>query len=274
MALRILVLLALFGCQAETAGAISETPRLISLSPAITDTLVALGIGSQLVAVSQFCSAPDARQLPRLGGVQDLPIEAIRSLQPSLILSSDSQHGPGDKLRQAGFDVVQFSEGSLSEILLSIKKVGEAVGRGPAGKTLAARLRQELHNLKRPNPGKAKRVLLVFSGAEGPVRSVWTAGPGGWLGELLQQAGLENARSDGPAYAQIGAEGLIALAPEIIIELHGQNRDEAKPINERWSALSQIPAVRHKQLFRWHGEALLRPGPRLIELARKLAALQ
>jgi iron complex transport system substrate-binding protein len=274
MALRTLVLLALFGCQAKTVKVASETPRLISLSPAITDTLAALGVASQIVAISQFCSAPDARQLPRLGGVQDLPVEAISALQPSLILSSNSQHGPGGKLQQAGFEVVQFSEGSLSDILLNVEGIGVAVGRDLAGKALAARLRQELKSLKRQPPGNAQRVLLVFSGAEGPVRSVWTAGPGGWLGELLQQTGLENARSAGPAYAQIGAEGLIALAPEIIVELNGQNRDDAKPMNERWAALNQIPAVRHNKLFRWSGEALLRPGPRLIELARKLAALQ
>ena len=64
--------------------------RLVSLAPAITETVLALGAENQLVAVSNYCVLPPGVKLPRIGSSLTPSFEAIASLHPSLILCDDS----------------------------------------------------------------------------------------------------------------------------------------------------------------------------------------
>ena len=118
------------------------------------------------------------------------------------------------------------------------------------------------------------RVLLVFSSQGEPVSQAWVAGPGGWLGDLVSHVGLFNVLHEGLSYAQLSTEAIIELQPDAIVQLHGQEQDDAAPIGKRWGDLKQLYAVKNARLHRLSGEALLRPGPRLIELARALAAMR
>ena len=186
MALRALALVALFGCPATPATPSSPSEhitRLISLSPALTDTVVALGAADLLVGVSAYCTLPKGIQAARLGGVQDLPLEAIVQLQPTLIVTSDSKHGPAKRLRAAGLRVETLSEGGLEAVIENISRLGVLLQRDAQGRSLRQRLTDSLSVLA-PQPGAAKpRALVVFSSEGEPVRQARAAGPGGWLGE-------------------------------------------------------------------------------------------
>ncbi len=274
MALRFLVLAALVGCNGGKELSASKRSGIVSLSPALTDTIIALGAADQLVGISRYCTMPKGRILPRLGGVQDLPIEAIQSLRPSLVITSDSRHGPGEKLKQAGFNVEQFSEGSLNDVLETFSQLGAAIGRPEKGRQLSAQIKAELASLAAPLTLHSKSVLLVFSSQGEPVSQAWVAGPGGWLGNLVAHVGLINVLSEGLSYPQLSTEAIIELQPDVIVELHGQEQDAASPMSGRWGALKQLGAVKNGSLHRLSGEALLRPGPRLVELARSLAGMR
>jgi iron complex transport system substrate-binding protein len=271
--LRLISALALLSCAPEAVDSGVQPARLISLSPALTDTVIALGAGAELVGISAYCSAPNGAEPVRLG-VQDAPIEAITALRPSLVLVSDSRHGPSEILRRAGLPVRRFGEKGLAEILANTRRVGAAIGRPQAAEKLAASIHNRLAALA-PKPGaKRPRVLLVFATSGSPLHTVWAAGPSGWMGDLLRAVGLDNALTKGPSYAQLSAEGILTLAPEMIVEVVGSGADNAVGMTARWAHLSNLPAVRHRRLHRLRGAALLRPGPRLIELAERLAVLR
>ena len=275
MALRPVALILCLGCQATQPSVAPDiVPRIVSLSPALTDTVVALGAGDSLVGLSRYCSAPKGRELPRLGGVQDAPIESILSLRPTLVLTSDSRHGPNQKLSRAGLKVVAFSEGRLAAILQSFEDIGQTINRIEQGRSLRRQTQDLLDQLKPSSQPKNNRALLIFSSDGEPVRQMWAAGPGGWLGDLLESVGFDNVLVSGPSYAQLSAEALIALKPDVIIELNARSSDNAQPILKRWGAFKTLPAVRNQRLHRLSGEAILRPGPRLVELARSLAELR
>ena len=278
MAWRTLALLTLAACPAPTTGGSDkgtvQEPRLISLSPALTDAVVALGAGAHLVGISQYCPMPQARQLPRLGGVHDASLERIAGLRPTLILSTASKHGPAKQLQQAGLPVHTFSEGRLQDILKGFEVLGETLGVAEEGRRLRDKVTEQLNTLAGTRKGPKTRVLVVFSSEGEPLHTVWAAGPGGWLGDLLEHLGFANVLTSGPSYAQISVEGLLALAPDLVVEIHGSKKTRAQPMTVTWGALKQLPAVKNKRLHRLTGEAYLRPGPRLIELAKELASLR
>ena len=278
MAWRSLVPFILAACPTPTTEGSREgptqAPRLISLSPALTDTVVALGAGAQLVGISQFCQMPFARKLPRLGGVQDASLERIALLRPTLILSTDSKHGPAHRLQQAGLPVHTFSEGRLHAVLKGFEVLGKTLGKAEEGRRLRDKVTKQLDALAGQSKGSQTRVLVVFSTEGQPLHTVWAAGPGGWLGDLLTHLGFANVLTRGPSYAQISVEGLLALAPDVVVEIQGNKKASAQPMAAQWRALGQLPAVKNKRLHRLTGEAYLRPGPRLLELAEALASLR
>ena len=147
MALRFLVLAALVGCNGGKESSASKRSGIVSLSPALTDTIIALGAVDQLVGISRYCTMPKGVVLPRLGGVQDLPLEAIQSLRPRLVITTDSRHGPAEKLRLAGVPVEQFSEGTLNDVLKTFSQLGAMIGRpekfqsGPEGSEVRTAVR-------------------------------------------------------------------------------------------------------------------------------------
>src|SRR5262245_2864728 len=61
--------------------------RIITLAPAITDTLYAIGAGPEVVGVSDYCDVPEAKRLPRLGSGLTPSYERIAELTPTLIVS-------------------------------------------------------------------------------------------------------------------------------------------------------------------------------------------
>jgi len=275
MALRAVALILCLGCQAvEPEPSAKVSARIVSLSPALTDTVIALGQGSALVGLSRYCSAPKGGDLPRLGGVQDAPTESVLNLKPTLVLTSDSVHGPAKKLRLAGLEVASFSEGGLADILGNLEALGRMIGQPEQGKSLRLETEKKIQQLRPKTPAENNRALLVFSSKGEPVRQLWAAGPNGWLGELLVAAGFENVLVSGPSYAQLSTEALLVLKPDLIIELNGSSNDQAGPISKRWGAFKSLPAVRNQRLHRLSGEALLRPGPRIVELAESLADLR
>jgi len=275
MALRAVALILCLGCQATEPQATAEVPaRIVSLSPALTDTVIALGQGSALVGLSRYCSTPKGGDLPRLGGVQDAPVESVLNLKPTLVLTSDSVHGPAKNLRLAGLEVASFSEGRLADILGNFEALGRVIGQPERGRSLKLDTQNRLQQLQPKTPAKNNRALLVFSSKGEPVRQLWAAGPKGWLGDLLVAVGFENVLVSGPSYAQLSTEALLALKPDLIIELNGSSNDHAEPISKRWGTFKSLPAVRNQRLHRLSGEALLRPGPRIVKLAESLAALR
>jgi ABC-type Fe3+-hydroxamate transport system substrate-binding protein len=64
-----------------------EPKRIVSLSPAITETLFMLGLGDRVIGVSAFCARPEEAKLRRkVGSYSTTNIDLLREMNPDLIL--------------------------------------------------------------------------------------------------------------------------------------------------------------------------------------------
>ena len=68
---------------------VPKTPkRVVSLSPAVTEIMFAIGADSLLVGRTEFCVfPPEATRIENLGGISNLNIEKVLSCNPDLIIS-------------------------------------------------------------------------------------------------------------------------------------------------------------------------------------------
>src|SRR6476469_11238530 len=87
----VLLVCAAFGL--TPAAQIRARPqRIISLVPALTEMLFAIGAGPQVVAVSSFDEyPPEVLKLPRVGALIDPDLERLPSLRPDLVIVYESQ---------------------------------------------------------------------------------------------------------------------------------------------------------------------------------------
>lgn len=264
-----------FSAAAAEAGssAAHAAERLVSLVPAITETLFALGLGERVVGVSTHCDwPPAARALPKVGTFSEPVAEAIVSLRPDLVLTSPS---PGNEtavraIERTGVRVaVVRSEGGLAEAREAMLDVARQVGAAAEGERLVAAIDARLAAVRGAAEGLPHPPAAIVVGREPLV----LAGPGSYLGELLVLAGARNiADAIGGRWPRAGLEFLVASAPEVLVDLSMSMGEvpQEEDLVRAWSALPSVPAVANRRIVADRASLLLRPGPRIGEAAEVL----
>lgn len=251
--------------------------RIVSLVPALTETLFALGAGDRLVAVSSFDNLPpDAAGLPRVGALLDPDVERILALRPDLVLTYGSQEELQAQLRRAGIGAYSYRHAGLSGVLDTIRDLGRLVGRRDAADRLARTVAGRIDAVRARVRGRPKlRTLLVFGRDPGTLRGLYASGGRGFLHEMLEAAGGANVFADADRESvQPSLETVLARAPEAVIEVRASGFGTAADVaRERaaWGALTALPAVRWGRVHFLSGQHLVVPGPRVAEGTEAIA---
>ena len=248
--------------------------RLISLVPAITETLFALGLGERVVGVSTYCDfPPEARALPKVGTFSEPVAEAIVALHPDLVLTSPS---PGNEsavraIERAGVRVaVVQSEGGLAESRSAMLAVADVVGAKPEGERLLATIDARIEAVRSAASSLEKPRVAVVVGREPLV----LAGPASYLGELVVLAGGVNVADPvGGRWPRVGLEYLVQSSPQVLVDLSISmgEQDSAGALFLAWSSIAKVPAIASGRVVGDERSVMLRPGPRLGEAAVALA---
>lgn len=271
--------------------------RIVSLLPSATETLFALGLGDQLVAVTHECDyPPEAALLPIVtrstlgledkdsGGIEaavslaaaegrslyEVDTEAIRALHPDLVIAQDvcrvcavSADQVAEELD--GIPMIRQHPHSLADVLADIEELAAACGADAA--PLMAELRSRIDAASR------------LAQRQGPVRGVfleWIDPPyraGHWTPDLLVLAGIEDpfALAGVPSIALSWAD-VVAARPELLILAPcGFTRERA--LEEAALVQTNINGVGAARVVVLDGSAYFnRPGPRLVDSLEHLVA--
>jgi ABC-type Fe3+-hydroxamate transport system substrate-binding protein len=119
-------------------------PRVVSLCPSITETLVALGGLKQLAAATRFCTRPKGLLwgLPRIGGTKDPDVPRILDLRPDLVFANEEENRIEDvqALRDAGVSVDVSFPKAVADVPPDVRRWGARIGHAAEGEELAARI--------------------------------------------------------------------------------------------------------------------------------------
>lgn len=245
--------------------------RIVSLKPAITDVIVAMGQGDRLVGVTKYCEVPSEIARPAIVGDYTRPyLERIIALRPDVVLNSreNSSRKSIERLRETGVVVELLPFGSRKDILASTERIGEIIGHADDGKRLALDMQRSLAEIEtRWKKLPRVRVLIVWGR-----RPLVVAGGGSFIDEYLPGIGAINVMSATKIpYPRIGLEELISLDPDVIVDL--SMGSEGKGSDGRiWDKAPTLKAVRNKRVYIL-STSDFRPGPRLIKGLGKLADL-
>ena len=253
----------------SAAAGAQSAARIISLVPALTEMLFAIGAGPQVIAVSSYDDfPPDTKRLPRVGALLDPDVERILALRPDLVLTYGSQDALEAQLASAGIRTFSYRHGGLDALFRTLRELGVATGRAAEAGRAADRIRQQLDAVRgrvrgRPRP----RVLLVFGREPGTLNQLYASGGAGFLHEMLEIAGGTNVLADvGRESVQPSHETLLTRAPDVVLEIRATRPvADADVARERaaWATLSSIPAARSGRIYFLNGKYLAVPGPRV-----------
>ncbi|MHB0911849.1 MAG: ABC transporter substrate-binding protein [Armatimonadota bacterium] len=239
--------------------------RIISLSPAVTEVLFAIGAGGRVIADTNYCDYPaEAAKLPKVGGYFDPNAEKIVSLSPDLVIGQASAcRSTLDHLASLGIGVIAVEPKDLQGVSDTVRLIGRAVGAD--GEALASSLdaRRRAVNERAKRHKDRPKVLFLFD-----TESLFTAGGGSYIGDLIRRAGGENIAADiRSPWPEISMEKVVAENPEVIViggrhgslEIENVSRLTSDP---RWRS---VAAVKNRRIYVLNDDTLSLPGPRLIE---------
>ena len=244
--------------------------RIVSLIPAVTEMLFALGAGPQVIAVSSFDEyPPQVKSLPRVGALLDPDLERTLSLRPDLVIVYQSQTDFRRQLERASVPVYVYKHAGLPDVLETLTSLGARIGRSSeAAATVRqitdhlARIRARVKGLPRP------RTLAVFGRDALALRGIYASGGIGFVNDMLNAAGGENVFGDVRRQSvQATTELILARRPDVILELRAGRMAEVLQAKERavWGALAAVPAVRNHRIAIVSDPRTVMPGPRVAE---------
>ena len=264
----------------ETRAVVDETgrrlavparvERIVSLAPNLTEIAFALGLEEKLVGVTSHCDFPAAaRAKPQVGDVVNPSLERILELKPDVVLgtTAGNRRETVEALERLGVPLYGVEARSVEGIFVSIRDIAELAGTPRAGVELAEHLEARLAAVEE-GTARATRPRVLFA--------IWmeplvTIGNDTFLNDVLARAGAVSVTADlGESWPRLSVEEVIARDPDYLIlpRTHSLQASFERLVQE--DPWRRLRAVRENRIV-WLDDAVLRPGPRIVDAIEELA---
>jgi ABC-type Fe3+-hydroxamate transport system substrate-binding protein len=255
-------------CRAEQRIPASRMTRFVSLSPAITETLFAIGAGPFVVGVSDYCHYPlEVERLPHVGSGYTPRYEAIVGLTPTVVFVERVNEETGRDLAKV-LNVKFLSWLTLEQVAQSTRQLGQLTGHEAAAERTA---RAYEETMKSRIAANSPRILLVMPHPAGQLREAWFIRRNSIHGRVLEAAGAINAVTDdvnGPPHLSL--EQVIRLDPDGIIILEDARVNDTRLAHD-WQQLRVLAAVQKNHIQQIAVPGVTIPGPRIIDFVERLS---
>jgi iron complex transport system substrate-binding protein len=252
-----------------------KAKRIVSLSPAATEILYAVGAGKAMVGATTFCNYPAAaNDLAKIGGysARTISLESIVALRPDLVIGEASMHGQlAAQIEGAGMAFAGVTLANFDDIYLGMANFARAGGdeQTSAAAIASMKARVEAVRIKTAAIPANRRPTVFWEVWNEPLM---TAGPKTFIGMVLAAAGARNLFADiSEDWPVISFEAIVARNPDWIMasETHASAvTPESLARRPGWSSLN---AVRNRKIALFDGDIVSRPGPRFVEAMELVA---
>ncbi|WP_026575279.1 ABC transporter substrate-binding protein [Bacillus sp. UNC438CL73TsuS30] len=248
--------------------------RIVSLIPSNTEIVYALGLGKEVVGVSDFDNYPeDVTKKAKVGG-QEINVEKIISLKPNLVLAHESaaniEKTALQQLRDAGIKVLVVKNADhFEQVYDTIDMIGKATGETGKVPVMIKGMKDKLAAIqaKAKEIKDKKKVLIEVS----PAPEIYTAGKNTFMDEMLAMINADNIAKDQKGWVKIDEEAMVKRNPDVIVTTYGYyvKNPITKVLNQKgWE---NVNAIKNKQVVDVNSDIMNRPGPRIVEGVENLA---
>ncbi len=246
--------------------------RTVTLAPNLTEIVVAAGAGSTLVGVTSADDyPPPVDTLPRFSALP-LDFEAITKLDPDLVLATDQVNSSRDAATfdELGIPIYFFSFSTVDDIIGAIRTTGDLIGTAAAAQSTADSLTAALGTLRHHTgsiPGSERPRVLFLIGDD----TLYAFGQNSYVHTLIELAGGRSITDSMATTAPtLSEEFVLTEKPDVIIGAFGADYDPDRllELHPTWDI---VPAIQHGRVYSLNPDWVLRPGPRIVQGARRMA---
>ena len=253
--------------------------RVISLVPAVTETIEAVGLRERLVARTRYDEQPSLAHLPSVGGGLDPSLEQITQLLPDLVVAWRDAGGMGslsNRLDELGIPVFQVEIESLADFRRSTRDLARLLDAVPAADSMLATVDAGLSEVREVVNGLPLRTSLFLAQRDPPM----AAGPGTFVDSIFAVAGTANVLNDvSQEWPLISLEDVLWRDPDfIVLPVWGLGpADASADVPPEVETLLQapgwreVPAVAEGRVIAVDAVLFARPGPEMHRAAAALA---
>ena len=229
---------------AQCLTSASAARRVVSLHPAATEILLALGASDALVARMEGDVAALA-ELPSVGEMLTPDLEVLASVQPDMVIAwvGSDLAALARVVGRRGGRVEGIAVDRLADVTPAIARIGDWVGRPDEAAELSAAFASTLAEA-RAHRAQRERLRVLWIVWSEPIVA---AGSGTFIHDVIEVAGGENAASSaGQGWPRLGPESLVALDPDVLVWPVGPGMFARHELPDRtgWRALRAVSAGR------------------------------
>jgi len=249
-----------------TSVTIPSAPRkIVSLTPASTEILFAIGLGPEVVGRTEADDyPPEAAAVPTVASYTAVDVEKIVGLGADLVIAGGNGFNPPDsiaKLRSLGIPVVVVYAKDVQGVFDDIRLVGRASGASPAADDLAASMASQFDAIRTATSGLEEPLVFYEIDASS---KIYTAADDSFLAEMIGIAGGKPLTTGSATNYELPLEQLVSANPSIILlgdAAYGVTADQVRA-RSGWGT---IAAVRAGAIEPVDDVVITRPGPRLVQ---------
>ena len=252
----------------------AQPVAIISLSPTATETLYAIGAGSQVKAVDDQSNFPaeSASKKSKLSGFEP-NVEAIAAMKPDLVVISDDSKGLSTALGKLGIATLLGAPAkTIDDVYTQIEQLGAATGHVGDAAALVGQMQTDLSTTL-ASVVKTTAPVTFFHEVD---KTGYTATSATFIGAIYKMLGLTNIADsvgDTTGYPQMSTEAIVTANPQIVFLSDALYGESAATVAARpgWSA---VDAVKNNHIVALDSDVASRWGPRTVELVKAIAAAQ
>ncbi len=246
--------------------------RIISLSPANTEIVFALGAGDRLVGGTSFDDFPaEAVDLPDVATYQGVITEQVVGLEPDLVLAAGNYFTPPDdvsRLRELGYPVIVVYAPDVPAVLADIELIGAAIGTGDEAAAMTARMSEQLDAVAVAAAATGRTPRTFYQIGSEP--EIYAPAPESFVADMVALAGGEPITTSDPVVFSIPLEELVVADPEVIVVGDANYGVCPADVAARpgWGDMTAVVAGAIRPV---DDVPVTRPGPRLAQGLASLA---
>ncbi len=246
--------------------------RIVSLSPTATESLLAIGAGSQVVAVDDQSDYPKNAPKTSLSGFTP-NVEAIAAYRPDLVVIAYDPKGLSGALGRLGITVIHHDgAATFKGAYQQIRQLGLVTGHEVEATRLIGRMKSKIAGIVRTARSSGGGLSVYHE----LTPDLYSATSKTFVGKVYAALGLRNIADEadavGTGYPQLSAEYVVSASPDLIVLADtvccGQ---KASTVASR-PGWDRISAVRTGSIVRIDDSIASRWGPRLVNFFRAMSS--
>lgn len=236
--------------------------RIVSLCPAVTDTLFALGLEKETAGRTRFCihPSPDVLNVPAVAGTKDLKLDRLLELKPDLVIAEKEENTKEMvETLESHVPVYVAEVQSIEDAYRMMIGIGDITGRPSEGLQLAEKTAEEFRSLAGAASGDV--LYMIWK------KPYMAAGRTTYIQSVLEHLGFTNAAAQfSGRYPALEPKDIQAVNPSVILlasEPYPFRQKHSKEFQEILPNALVVPV--DGEMF-WYGPRMLEAVPYFQDL--------